>query len=342
MNVSNTTSNNFVFDNALLDRISDIIGFYFITLVSIIGLALNLFSIKLLMHKSLKHEFYKYLKCKSIFDSIVCLIGVGYLNNNCLHYRPNFYNTYGILFYLLYLIRVPIRMTLLASALSEVYLTFNRIFTFTSKTNILKNISIKYYMTFIWTLSISLVGVSYFSVNIKETNQTGMFYWSPSTFGMSGFYKSYILVMLVVETVFPALMLTISNIIILISFKQRMNTKINLQVQSIGLIKKSEIRFTKMILILTGLFMSIKFFDMLSSISFRYATFYYNNFSKFTISLIDIFRQLSYLLIFMQYVLNIFIYVVIDPNLHKVLKGYYSNNSSIQVKKLYLWIWIFF
>ena len=86
MNVPNKTNYD-VFAYNLIDRISNIIGLNFITLVSIIGLVLNLLSIKLLTHKSLKHEFYKELKCKSIFDSIVCLIGVGYLNNNCL--RPN-------------------------------------------------------------------------------------------------------------------------------------------------------------------------------------------------------------------------------------------------------------
>ena len=329
MNTSNETIHLHLI--LVLERISDIIGYYLITLVSIIGLILNLFSIKLLMHKTLKHKFYSYLRCKSIFDSIVCLFGVGYLKNNCLLCITNNFNSYGILFYQIHVIRIPFRSALLASTLSEVYLTFNRIYSFSNIKTCLNNIQAKFLITFIVAMCIFLDGISYFSVEIKESNVTGIYYSKLTGFGKSYFYKTYVLLILLLESFVPTVLLIISNIIIMFKFKRQMNKKMTLNIQTRDLIKKSEIRFTKMILALTGIFVTAKFFDMLSTISFRYAIFFNQNISILNKSIIDLFRQFSYLLVFMQYVLNIFIYVAIDPNLLRIVNSILDYNKVNRV-----------
>ena len=325
MNTSNETIH--LHSIKVLERFSDIIGYYLITLVSTIGLILNLLSIKLLMHKTLTHKFYKYLRCKSIFDSIVCLFGVGYLKNNCLLCIKNHLNSYGILFFQIHVIRIPFRSALLASTLSEVYLNLNRIYSFSNVKTCLNNIQAKYFITFIVATCLFLDGISYFTVEIKESNQTGIYYSILTDFGKSHFYKSYVLLILLLESVVPTVLLIVSNIIILIKFKRRMSKKMTLNIQSRDLIKKSEIKFTKMILALTGVFVCVKTLDMLSTIAFRYASFFNQNISLLNKSLIDLFRQLSYLLVFMQYVLNIFIYVAIDPNLLRIVNGILDFNK---------------
>ena len=326
----NTVLKNLVKRENLIEEISDVIGYHLITFVSLVGLALNLSSIKLLRHKSLKHQIYKYLTCKSILDSIVCLFGVGYLKNNCLLCITSYFNSYGMIFYQFYIIRILIRSALLASTISELCLTLNRIYSLSNKATCLDRVPVKCLVPLILASCILLNSISYLSVEIKETNQTGIFYSCVTNFGASYFYRMFILLMLIVEVV-PTIMLIVANLVVLVKFRRRMNAKITLNIQSAELIKKSEIRFTLMILVLTGIYVCVKFFDILSTISFRYVSFFNPDISTVSKALIDLFRQLSYLLVFMQYVLNIFIYVAIDPNLLRIIKSIFYSSPSTQV-----------
>ena len=74
------------FDHKLLNKISNIIGYYALTAVAILGFLLNAFGVKLLSSKNLlkKHKFYKFILVKTICDMLVCLTGIGYLNYTCL------------------------------------------------------------------------------------------------------------------------------------------------------------------------------------------------------------------------------------------------------------------
>ena len=65
-------------DSYILDIISDIVGHYLITIVSTIGLILNLIGIKMMVNKSLKHDFYKFLLFKTACDSLACPFGIRY------------------------------------------------------------------------------------------------------------------------------------------------------------------------------------------------------------------------------------------------------------------------
>ena len=310
------------------DNISNIIGYYVITAISLIGLILNVLNIKLLMHKSLKHEFYRYLMCKSILDSIVCLFGVGYLNNNCLQCFPSYISTYGVLFYRLYVIKIPLRMILVASVLSEVFLTLNRLKSFSNEKNTF-NIALKYYLLVLITLPSIIGGIAYFSVEIKQLNQTHEFYWETTEFGTSDFYRLLSVTLLVVESVIPIGILVLFNCMVLIKFKSRIKLKLNLNIQSPEFLRKTEIRFTKLILILTSLYAIVHFLDTLCAILNRY---YNHNLTvyDYSQSIRNFFRQITYFFLFLLYAFNIFIYIAVDPNLYKLVKDYKSflNNKS--------------
>ena len=287
-----------------------------------IGLILNLASIKMLRHKSLKHQFYKYLICKSICDSFVCLHGIGYLNSNSAYSHQNVYNTYSMLFYQINIIRNPLRCVFFISAASELGLTFIRIFSFSSKVNRLNSISIKYYMAIIVFVPVSVSTLPYFTVDIIATNVTGIYYWTSNPFGLSAFYKYYILIVLFIESVIPTILLVMYNLIVLIKYRRHMNEKHKL---TKNCLKKSDVRFTKMILVLTGIFFVTHFFDMVMAILLRYYYYYAGDnvtISQLARSLINFLRQFVYLLQYTQYAFNIFIYVANDPNLYKIFSHF--------------------
>ena len=271
LNFLNLTLNSSdTFALSLLIEISDVVGYYLITIAAFAGFILNLANIKLLAHKSLKHRFYKYLMCKSILDGIVCFLGMGYLNNQSI---PALTENYWLLFYKLYIVKIPLRIEFMVLSLSEIYLTFNRIYAFSNSKNRLSYIPIKYYMMIIIGFPFSLSIIPYFSLSIKELNQTGVYYWSTTTFGFSKLFLFYTLLVLVFESIIPTILLIAFNIIVLYKYKKRSKFRISLNIQSIENIKKTDNRFTKMIIIITGVYSVTHFFDMLSAIANRIVIF---------------------------------------------------------------------
>ena len=105
-----------------LNQVSNIIGYYAITVVASLGFVLNAIGVKLLSSPNLlkKHNFYKYILTKTICDMLVCLSGIGYLNNTCLQCVEVQQNIFGIVIYRFYSLAI-IRVTLFSSAWSEVY-----------------------------------------------------------------------------------------------------------------------------------------------------------------------------------------------------------------------------
>ena len=309
-----------------IDIISDCIGYYLITIVSSMGLILNLIGIKMMLSKSLKHDFYKFLLFKTTCDSLVCLFGIGYLNNDCLSCLSNTNNTYGALFYQLYIIKMPVRVTLLVSALAEIYLTFKRMTYLSinnqSNSNVkkTKNIPNIYIMLNIILFPISIAVLPYFAIQIKEINQTGIYFFNTTNFGKSEFYRFYALGALVAESVLPIMLLTLLNLGVLVKFKKRMKKKLRFCTNTADFIKRSEINFTKMILILTGVFIITHFLDLLGSIENRLILCFAVEFTPPLKSILNLFRQLTYLFLYIQYAFNIVIYIANDQNLLKAFR----------------------
>lgn len=122
---------------------SDIIGYYIIPTVSSGGFILNVLSLFILCHRKLKNKFYRYLFCKSFCDSLVCLVGISFLNTTCTICHENFFNSYGMLLYRVFII-VCSRSLFAASTLAEIYLSLDRLSNLTNKKYWFTNIRAKY------------------------------------------------------------------------------------------------------------------------------------------------------------------------------------------------------
>ena len=112
----------------IIKYISDIIGYYIITIISVIGVVINSVCLIIMFNETLHktNKFYVYVIIKTIADLLVCLIGIFYLNADCLICEDTVYNSYVILFLRWYIIRIPTRIIYLASSISEIILILNR------------------------------------------------------------------------------------------------------------------------------------------------------------------------------------------------------------------------
>ena len=182
------------------------------------------------------------------------------------------------------------------------------------------DIPIKYYMMIIIGCPFSLCIPSFFSLSIEQVNHTDVYYWTTTAFGFSKLFLFYSLLALVFESIIPTILLIAFNIVVLFKYKRRSKFIISLNIQSVDTIKKSENRFTKMIIIITGVYSITHFFDLLSSIANRVVSYTDFQFSDQTKSIVFSSRALAYLFLYLQFVFNLFIYVSIDPNLRKIFK----------------------
>ena len=123
-----------------VDMIAEFIGTELITVISSIGVALNLFTIILLSNAKLKLQFYSSLWNRCFCDIFVCILGVIYMNGICFICPSVNINTFYSIYFNFY-IKIPlIRIALIASSFSEIALGLNRLI-FNINLNVLKNIS---------------------------------------------------------------------------------------------------------------------------------------------------------------------------------------------------------
>ena len=111
---------------SVLDRASDIIGSYIISIISIIGICIKTACLSVLNHKSMKHSFYNQLWSKSLNDLFTCLCGVGYMNSLAFGRDYTHVNSFWKLFYQWFIIAIPLRIVFMASSFSEISIIFNR------------------------------------------------------------------------------------------------------------------------------------------------------------------------------------------------------------------------
>ena len=319
--MSITNSTNTSIDYRLLNQISNIIGYYLICVVSSVGLVFNLFGIKILWNTNLlkKHKFYKYILVKTVCDLLVCLTGIGYLNNTCLQCIEVQQNVYGIIIYRFYSIAI-IRVALFSSAWSEVYLNYNRYSTLVSQKTWITGISLKYYVPVLFGVPFLLSLPVYFSKSIQPIGSTNLYFMAFNSFGRSNIYLSYYLLLFMIELVIPMILLFVLSLLNIMEIKKFVRKKLVMNSDGIKKVKSAEIRFTKVILVLTLAFMLVRLFDLLSGISYRLISIHAINYSPGVYEIINFVRQTAFLLVYFNCAISIFMFASIDQNVSLLMK----------------------
>lgn len=297
-----------------LNFISDVLGFYLVSASSFIGFFINLISLILLNHKTVKHKLYNTIQCSSICNLIVCIAGMGYLNSACKTCSYTKSNTHGFLFYQWYIIKIPLRMLFIASGLAEISVISNRCFVLYNKKNFFTELSKKKILALIYSIPVIISICMFGSIEIYASK--GSYSWRLSKFGESRFMQVYSFAILIVETILPTFSLIILSIVSILKYKKIINNKKKV-------LKKSNARtpdnkFTKLIIYITIIYCLARFFDMLASLAHRVSKF--NWFAATTeIKLwMNFFRQLTYFLNFVAIVASGVILLVSDKNLRKL------------------------
>ena len=111
-----------------LDKVSDIIGYYAISIISTIGICMKTACMIVLKNRKMRHSFYNQLWSKSFNDFLTCLCGIGYMNSLAFGREFTQVNTFWKLFYQWFIIGIPLRIVFLASSFSEISMILNRYF----------------------------------------------------------------------------------------------------------------------------------------------------------------------------------------------------------------------
>ena len=268
--------------------------------------------------KILSHSLYKYLLVKAIIDVIICLFGIGYFKTNCAYCSVT--NTYAILIYQWYAIRINLKTLFMISSFHEIFLIVQRYLVIQNSSKWFMNIKLKFYVTGI-VLGSFLVSIpSFFAIEIQPEEKGDLHYWRVSKFGKTIMMKAYAILCILPETVVPSIVLVVMNIVTLRAFKKRLKIKARIKKQQKIMFKKSEIRYTRIILIMSTLFVITRLGDSIGSFINRSIILLEFDKESNQVSIANCFRQITIFFYFSLHSFDMLLFAIMDTRFSGLVK----------------------
>lgn len=309
----NTSNNLTAFDDlaSSVESVADCIGLYAIPYSAAIGLMLKIFLIIILSSRNLSNDFYKYLTVKTVFDILVNMLGLLYNNSICLKCQRYIRsNSYWYIFFSIF-IEVPfLRVFMMASFLCNVYLTYNRTSVFVTRLKY-NNIHWVFLSVFTFSFSLALFIPGFFAYKIEPLD---FVFWalSPASF-LTLSYQLYGILIILFESVIPLFFIIFLNSVLAFKFHQYQKKRITIVLTS------TQSSTVKIIVIKTTLIIIIELLDIVVAVLFRAAFFELVEFDEFTRQVINLSRQIVYLLYFINQSIDLFICGFYDQNISTVV-----------------------
>ena len=178
-----------------LGKIINNIGYYAIPYTSGFGFFFNLVCILVLVNPILKHNIYKFIVAKCVFDGISCINMVFFQNLLCtIDCKYNFTQSYNI--FVFYFLKCFGDIFYICSGLCGVTLAYDRYITLKRKNNLFSRVRPVYLVILYIVLSICIFMPDFFAYNVVDisANHTGSLYIMQETsFGASKFYSIYLI-----------------------------------------------------------------------------------------------------------------------------------------------------
>ncbi len=188
------------------------------------------------------------------------------------------------------------------------------------KERICKKINKKLSLFIILSTSVSLIAPFVAFFDISKRNGTDQYYkLQSSRFASSLFAKYYATIEFVIETILPIVLLIIFSLIAKAKFHNLVNRGTSNLVTAADDISQMELRFSKMILISTFVFLCTRIIDFAASLPTRLVYFSYVEASPGLVSVARLMRQLSSITFVLAHSLSSVFYFRIDQNLRKLL-----------------------
>ena len=293
---------------------SEILAFYIIPTSAAFAFILNFLYGLLLSQTNLPNRKYKLIFLKTIIKSLITLTLIGYRNYDCTYCIDRLYNTHFFQIYSLYVFRWPGAVLWFCLSFIELLITLEMNCILNKKTNFIIKTSLKYICSLILAVSICFWVPDFNAYIILYDNTTRSYLFTMTNFGKSNFYNTYIIALATTQYGF------LLGILIFLNFKnfKIYNKLANLKLDAPDFIRKKiskiEIKFTKAIIIETCFFIANMFFTLISVILKR---LYSGSVRMDPIQ--NIFRNISFEINILAYIIDIFVYLSLDSKLQKKL-----------------------
>ena len=327
-NMNNSTYFLVIYEDLIYD-VASFIGFYATPATAFVGLILNLFCSFILTDPKIKNKSYKYLLCKSIVGAAFCLINIGFQNSACTYCKENLLNSYRVQFYKLYVLKYFFSVLYMAETAIEFLQCYERYYKLKKSNAIYKLVNklpVRYCFLILMTISMLLLMPNYFAYSIVYSNNYEKYAFYTTWFGKSNIYELYIIVLYGVFIISNIVGLNILNLLTVINLKQSCKQLSNISDSERRIkLSKSEVAFTKMIIITTANFSMCRLYNLVTIAISRIEIVEHIYFESAT----NLSKNLSYWLLTLNNSLNVLIFLVLNKN-----KNLKISNICLKYKQL--------
>ena len=157
---------------------------------------------------------------------------------------------------------------------------------------------------------------------VSNSSTETMGYWTLNDIGKTLWFRLYSVIILFIEFVLPVLTLCFNNLISWVKFRNAIKRKKRIKGKQDRVIdREANIRFTKMILVLTLICIVTRFIDAVIAIFYRIKLFFELQFSDESTALLELFRVIGWFLLFTAHALDGLIYFFYDINFRNAFKN---------------------
>ena len=159
----------------------------------------------------------------------------------------------------------------------------------------------------------------------------GSWYAAVTQLAQKDIFKVYILCVFILESVLPTVLLIALSLIANAKFNKRVRIR-----QETGMVvsseelRKDEVRFSRMIMVIMIIFSITRSFDLIVGIAFRVMVFISPGNYEIEV-IMNFFRQLTYLLLIAAHALNSLIYMAMKSKLRYILPLTRRNQDPFSV-----------
>ncbi len=202
----------------------------------------------------------------------------------------------------------------------EVYICFNRYVIISNKNIKYNKISIKYLMPGIIVFSTLLFVPTYFSMELEYNSTYELYVVVFNNIGKSKIMISFSLFVVLIELVIPLILTTILNTMNVTEYRNRIKEKMTLNASFHKNLSKKEIKFTRITMSITFIYILSHTCDLAGAISYRLVIGWNLNPLEELNSIIIFFRTFTMFILFFQHSYNSIIYLIFDKNIKTEFK----------------------
>ena len=293
---------------------SEILAYYIIPTSASFAFIFNFLYGFLLGQTNLPNRKYKLIFLKTIIKSILTLSFIGYRNYDCTYCIDRLYNSHFFQIYSLYVFRWPGAVLWFFLSFIELLINLDVNGILNKKPNIIFKMPLQYICAIILVISVCLWVPDFIAYTILYDNITGKYVFTMTNFGKKNIYNIYIIALATAQYGLLLGILIFLNLKNFKIYKELGNIKIDAPDFIRKKISKVEIKFTKAIIIETCFFIANMFFTLISVILKR---LYSGSIKMDPIQ--NIFRNISFEINILAYIIDIFVYLSLDSRLQKIL-----------------------